>query len=50
MYPASASGGSASVNGSTSSNGKRYVTNYHYRTINAQSEVDEPHRITIPAK
>jgi hypothetical protein len=52
---ASASGGSRGGNGSTSSNGKRNGTNYRYRTVNAQSEVDEtlfgtPHRVTTAAK
>lgn len=42
-------------NGSTTSNGKRNGTNYRYRTVNAQSEVDEtlfgtPHRISTAAK
>ena len=55
MCPASASVGSHGGNGSSSSNGKRNGTNYRYRTVNAQSEVDEtlfgtPHRITTAAK
>jgi hypothetical protein len=55
MCPASASGGSRGGNGSTSSNGKRNGNNYRYRTVNAQSEVDEtlfgtPHRLTTAAK
>jgi hypothetical protein len=55
MSPASASGGSHGRNGSSSSNGKRNGTNYRYRTVNAQSEVDEtlfgtPHRVTTAAK
>jgi hypothetical protein len=54
MCPASASNGSRG-NGSSSSNGKRNGTNYRYRTVNAQSEVDEtlfgtPHRLTTAAK
>ncbi len=55
MSPASASGGSRGGNGSSSSNGKRNGNNYRYRTVNAQSEVDEtlfgtPHRVTTAAK
>jgi len=56
MCPASASGGSQGGNGSSSSlNGKRNGTNYRYRTVNAQSEVDEtlfgtPHRLATAAK
>lgn len=56
MYVRSASaGGSRGGNGSISSNGKRNGTNYRYRTVNAQSEVDEtlfgtPHRVTTAAK
>ena len=55
MCPASASGGSRGGNGSNSSNGKRNGNNYRYRTVNAQSEVDEtlfgtPHRVTTAAK
>jgi hypothetical protein len=57
MCPASASvsGGSRGTNGSNASNGKRNGNNYRYRTVNAQSEVDEtlfgtPHRITTAAK
>jgi len=55
MSPASASAGSHGGNGSTSSNGKRNGNNYRYRTLNAQSEVDEtlfgtPHRLATAAK
>jgi hypothetical protein len=55
MCPASVSGGSHGGNGSSSSNGKRNGNNYRYRTVNAQSEVDEtlfgtPHRLTTAAK
>jgi hypothetical protein len=55
MCPASNSSGSHGGNGSSSSNGKRNGTNYRYRTVNAQSEVDEtlfgtPHRLTTAAK
>ena len=55
MSPASASGGSHGGNGSSSSNGKRNGTNYRYRTVNAQSEVDEtlfgtPHRLATAAR
>ncbi|CAF1525130.1 unnamed protein product [Rotaria magnacalcarata] len=55
MSPASTSGGSHSGNGSSSSNGKRNGNNYRYRTVNAQSEVDEtlfgtPHRLATAAK
>jgi hypothetical protein len=55
MCPASASGGSRGGNGSISSNGKRNGNNYRYRTVNAQSEVDEtlfgtPHRVATAAK
>ena len=55
MSPASASGGSQGGNGSSSSNGKRNGTNYRYRTVNAQSEVDEtlfgtPHRLATAAR
>lgn len=55
MSPASASAGSRGGNGSTSSNGKRNGNNYRYRTVNAQSEVDEtlfgtPHRLATAAK
>jgi hypothetical protein len=53
MCAASISNGSHGGNGS--SNGKRNGTNYRYRTVNAQSEVDEtlfgaPHRLTAAAK
>ena len=55
MSPASTSGGSHSGHGSSSSHGKRNGNNYRYRTVNAQSEVDEtlfgtPHRLTTAAK
>jgi hypothetical protein len=56
MSPASASAGSQGGNGSSSSsNGKRNGTNYRYRTVNAQSEVDEtlfgqPHRLATAAR
>ena len=55
MCAASLSNGSHGGNGSSSSNGKRNGTNYRYRTVNAQSEVDEtlfgaPHRLTAAAK
>lgn len=55
MSPASTSGGSHSGHGSTSSNGRRNGNNYRYRTVNAQSEVDEtlfgtPHRLATAAK
>ena len=54
MYPSSANG-SRGGNGSISSNGKRNGNNYRYRTVNAQSEVDEtlfgtPHRVSTAAK
>ena len=55
MCPASVSTGSHGGNGSSSSNGKRNGTNYRYRTVNAQSEVDEtlfgtPHRLATAAR
>src|SRR5580698_8811322 len=55
MSPASTSGGSHGGNGSSSSNGRRNGNNYRYRTVNAQSEVDEtlfgtPHRLATAAK
>ncbi len=55
MCPASASSGSNGRNGSGSINGKRNGNNYRYRTVNAQSEVDEtlfgtPHRVATAAK
>ena len=55
MSPASLSAGSHGGNGSSSSNGKRNGANYRYRTVNAQSEVDEtlfgtPHRLATAAK
>jgi hypothetical protein len=53
MSPASTSGGSHGDNGSLTS--RRNGTNYRYRTLNAQSEVDEtlfgaPHRLETAAK
>jgi hypothetical protein len=55
MCPASTTNSSHGGNGSSSSNGKRNGTNYRYRTLNAQSEVDEtlfgtPHRLTTAAR
>jgi hypothetical protein len=55
MSPASTASGSHGGNGSSSSNGKRNGNNYRYRTVNAQSEVDEtlfgtPHRLATAAK
>ena len=56
MLPASTSSASHGGNrSSSSSNGKRNGNNYRYRTINAQSEVDEtlfgtPHRLATAAK
>jgi hypothetical protein len=55
MSPVSTSGSSHGGNGSSSSNGKRNGNNYRYRTLNAQSEVDEtlfgqPHRLATAAR
>ncbi|UJR34267.1 hypothetical protein I4U23_021671 [Adineta vaga] len=53
MSPASTTGGSNGGNGSLTA--RRAGTNYRYRTVNAQSEVDEtlfgaPHRVEAAAK
>ena len=55
MCPASASSGSRNGNGVGSANVRRNGNNYRYRTVNAQSEVDEtlfgtPHRVATAAR